>query len=263
MEDLDRPRCRTEAADDILRSLVQHGLTWDETVLFQSQRSEHYTGALETLVKLGKVFRCYCTRKGLAGTPIYPGTCRVNRVQTGDPSIHLACKSAPDSSLRILVEDETIGFTDLIQGPYQQSLARDTGDFILRRRDGLFAYQLAVVVDDHQQNITRILRGADLLDNTPRQIYLCGQLGWPLPQYGHLPVILNRQGKKLSKQNLATAVQPAQATSNLLFCLGLLNQNPPVQLLGSTPGEVLTWAIEHWDLTQIPAGQTFPNVTAL
>ncbi|MDX9952048.1 MAG: tRNA glutamyl-Q(34) synthetase GluQRS, partial [Methylophilaceae bacterium] len=202
MEDLDTPRNMPGAADAILRSLEAFGFEWDGPVVYQSERHDLYAAALARLQEDGLVYPCGCTRKEIADSAIhgiegaiYPGTCR-----SGLPPGKTA------RAWRIRAENRTIGFDDAIQGHVAQNLARDIGDFVLKRADGFYAYQLAVVVDDADQGITHVVRGADLLDSTPRQIYLQQVLGLPAMHYAHIPVVLNAQGEKLSKQTQAAAV---------------------------------------------------------
>jgi glutamyl-Q tRNA(Asp) synthetase len=201
IEDLDPPREVPAAGDEILRQLAACGLESDEPVLRQSQRSDAYEAAFLRLAAQELVYGCACSRKDVeaaiavrAGWPdgVYPGTC--SRAAVAPASVR---------AWRIRVPDATVSFIDRATGPYAQSLARDVGDFVIRRADGLWAYQLAVVVDDAHQRITDVVRGADLLDNTPRQIHLQRVLGLPSPRYLHVPVVVDERGEKLSKQTLA------------------------------------------------------------
>jgi glutamyl-Q tRNA(Asp) synthetase len=201
IEDLDPPREVPAAGDEILRQLAACGLESDEPVLRQSQRSDAYEAAFLRLAAQELVYGCACSRKDVeaaiavrAGWPdgVYPGTC--SRAAVAPASVR---------AWRIRVPDATVSFVDRATGPYAQSLARDVGDFVIRRADGLWAYQLAVVVDDAHQRITDVVRGADLLDNTPRQIHLQRVLGLPRPRYLHVPVVVDERGEKLSKQTLA------------------------------------------------------------
>ena len=214
IEDLDTPRCVPGAADDILRSLERLGLSWDGEVVYQSRRLPFYEEALQKL----PTYWCSCTRREIAdsslglavdGAPIYPGTCR-----TGAAGARRA--------LRVRAAADEICFDDRVQGRQCQVLERDIGDFVLYRADGLFAYQLAVVVDDAGQGVTDVVRGADLLDSTPRQIYLQRLLGAPTPRYLHVPVAVNSAGEKLSKQTGARAIEPTKDT--LRRALALLGQ---------------------------------------
>ena len=215
IEDLDRPRCVPGAADAILRALVRLGLHWDGEVLYQSRRLEHYRAALEDLAP--HTYWCGCTRREIAdsslglaadGAHIYPGTCRSG--------------SAHKRALRVRTSSEPLAFVDRVQGRCQQVLERDIGDLVLYRADGLFAYQLAVVVDDAAQGVTDVVRGADLLDSTPRQIYLQRLLGLPTPRYLHVPVALDAAGAKISKQTSAAPIEADAAA--LRRALGFLGQ---------------------------------------
>jgi len=254
MEDLDLPRVVPGAADDILRTLDAFGLHWDGTVMFQSARNEAYRAALAELEKLGAVYPCACTRREIADSalsgidgPVYPGTCR-----GGLPGGRSA------RAMRVRADSGSVEFDDGLQGRVSQVLATEVGDFVVRRADGLFAYQLAVVVDDAEQSVTHIVRGADLLDSTPRQIYLKKLLGLPTPAYMHLPVAVNERGEKLSKQTLAPAVSTANPVGVLFDALVFLNQSPPSDLIDADPGSFWQWAIAHWQTDRLPAVRSRP-----
>ncbi len=247
MEDLDKPRELKGAASHILKTLEQFGLEWDGEVVYQSQRSDLYQAALSKLEQKSLIYSCKCSRKEIADSAIqgidgliYPGSCRDQQIT-----------QVPFAS-RIKVPSSSIRFEDAIQGVIAQNLASEIGDFVLKRADGLFAYQLAVVVDDFQQGITDIVRGADLLDSTSRQIYLQQQLGYLTPQYAHIPVASNLAGEKLSKQTLAPAIEAKDASAWLIKALAFLGQNPPFELMSTTPIEILSWAKQHWQLEKIP-----------
>ena len=193
MEDLDRPRCVPGAADTILRQLENYGLYWDGAVLAQSSRDAAYESALQQLRESGAAYRCVCTRSQRSDAPhnaqgetIYPGTCRDSAADAHTPH-----------AWRVRAPEHVIRFTDRVWGEIAQSVAADVGDFVVKRADGLFAYQLAVVVDDAHQHITHIVRGADLLWNTPRQTALQTLLGMPSPSYAHLPLVTNGLGQNL------------------------------------------------------------------
>ncbi len=257
MEDLDRPRCDPAAADTILRQIEVYGLTWDGAVLVQSQRDDAYAAALDRLKSQGAVFACTCTRSQLAHAPrnaegetVYPGTCRLYSTPQGE---HFAW--------RVRVEEVSAHFVDRIHGALQQDLAREVGDFVVRRADGLFAYQLAVVVDDAFQGVTHVVRGADLLWNTPRQIYLQGLLDLPTPVYAHVPLITNAAGQKLSKQTLAPALPETGRRAVLAEALAALGHPPPTELVGAGPDELLAWASAHWHIESVPTGSAVAKPT--
>jgi glutamyl-Q tRNA(Asp) synthetase len=197
IEDLDTPRTVPGAADDILRTLERFGLEWDGPVLYQSTRIDAYEAALDQLRRRDLAFPCTCSRKDIGER--YPGTCRTGPRGSRDAL-----------SWRFRVSGETVEFEDRRLGPQRQNVEEYVGDFVLKRADGLFAYQLAVVVDDAAQGITDIVRGEDLLDSTARQIQLQRSLGYPQPRYLHLPVVNNELGQKLSKQTGAAALDPAR-----------------------------------------------------
>jgi glutamyl-Q tRNA(Asp) synthetase len=235
IEDLDPPREQPAAAGRIMRALEHLGLEWDEPVVYQSKRGQLYRDALERLA--GKTYACGCSRKeisdsalGLALAGVYPGTCR-NGLPPGKTLRALRIRTVPDS----------IRFPDRVQGLVEQSVERDVGDFIVYRADGQFAYQLAVVVDDAEQGITDVVRGADLLDSTARQIYLQRLLGYPTPRYLHVPVAVNAAGEKLSKQTGAPAIGLTSAWDELRRAL---------DFLGQPEGANLREAVCNWD----PAG---------
>jgi glutamyl-Q tRNA(Asp) synthetase len=211
IEDLDPPRERPGAADDILRTLERFGLHWDGPVLRQSARADAYEDALARLAADGALRSCLCSRAQLAALP------ENERREPGEELFHPArCLAPADGAglppaLRFRAPDRDVEFVDRVQGPQRSNVARMVGDFVLKRRDGPYAYQLAVVVDDAAQGITDVVRGADLLDNTPRQIFLQRALGLPTPRYLHVPLVLNERGEKLSKQTLAPALDAGDA----------------------------------------------------
>ncbi len=250
MEDVDTPRNVPGAADDILRTLALFGFEGDGPVLWQSRRFDAYEAALERLRLAGLAYPCACSRKEIAdsatrrasdGGLAYPGTCR-----GGLPPGRAA------RAWRLRVEAEETVFVDRLQGRQAQRLDRDVGDFVLRRADGLFAYQLAVVVDDAWQGVTDIVRGADLLASTPRQIWLQACLGYARPRYAHLPVAANAAGEKLSKQTRAPALDSGRAAAELVRALRFLGQPAPAGLALSRPAEVWDWARQHWDFAALP-----------
>jgi glutamyl-Q tRNA(Asp) synthetase len=255
IEDIDPPREVPGAADGILKTLEAFGLEWDGPVSYQSRHEDRYEAALEQLERHGCLFGCACTRKELpdsglpgAGIAVYPGTCR-----GGLPPGRRA------RSLRVRVDDSTIGVQDRLQGYTRQSLPGEVGDFVVRRADGFIAYQLGVVVDDGAQQISHIVRGADLLDSTPRQIYLQRLLGLPTPEYLHLPVAVNSSGEKLAKQTRAREVSPEYAGRIIRDVLRFLHQELPESSDDATPEELLQWAILHWNVRSLPAGRTSPS----
>jgi len=248
MEDLDRPREVRGASAAILRMLEAYGFEWDGQVVFQSRRDAAYGAALKRLEHVHAVFPCACTRREIsdsavapASEPIYPGTCR-RGLSSG-----LSARA-----MRVRVDNTVIAFEDLLQGRIEQNLAREVGDFVVRRADGLFAYQLAVVVDDFEQNITDVVRGADLLASTPRQILLQHLLGHPVPRYMHLPVVVNQRGEKLSKQTRAAPLTVAEAPLRLWQALCFLGQKAPMELAAGKLADVWNWALPNWRTERIP-----------
>jgi glutamyl-Q tRNA(Asp) synthetase len=246
MEDLDPPRTTPGAADGILNTLETYGFEWDGPVLYQSHRSEMYEAALARLRESSQLYPCACSRKEIADSamqglegPVYPGTCREG------------LNGRDARAWRVRTTRENITFTDAIQGDQSQSLEQDLGDFILKRADGLYAYQLAVVVDDAAQSITHVVRGADLLDSTSRQIWLQRLLGLPMPHYAHLPVAVNARGEKLSKQTLAQPLDIAKPAAALWDALDFLGQHPPAELRDSL-ASLWSWAKACWQLNSVP-----------
>ncbi len=253
MEDLDPPRELAGAADTILRTLERYGFEWDGPVLYQSNRHEAYLDTLEQLRRDGRSYRCGCSRREVAernqqrGLPawVYPGYCRSAGI--GEHRHHAIRLLLPQH-----LQGQELGFDDRCQGHFSQQLEREVGDFVLRRADGLFAYQLAVVVDDAYQGISEVVRGSDLLDNTPRQIALQQALGLPTPSYLHLPVVVNAQGQKLSKQTFAQALDDENPLPALWQGLAFLGQRPLKELLEGDIGDLWRWALEHWNSDIIP-----------
>lgn len=287
MEDLDTPRCIAGAAADILRTLEAFGLHWDEEIVYQSQRTAAYEEALHKLQASGAVYPCCCTRREIADSalhgiegPVYPGTCRNGipagraarawRVRTNltPSSLMGEVWREGDSPPRPLSpcpspargEGVTVAFDDALQGRISQRLESEIGDFVVKRADGLFAYQLAVVVDDAFQHITHIVRGADLLHSTARQIYLQRLLGLPTPHYLHLPIAVNAQGEKLSKQTLAPAISTDDAVVTLIAALKFLHQQPPAELRQESIEEILGWAIENWQPERLRGCRQIPAI---
>ena len=254
MEDVDQPRCVAGADGQILKTLDAFGFKWQGEVMVQSNRTERYRAAFDQLRANGFIFPCACTRKQLAGGAtaidggqIYGGRCR-NGLRNGGKA----------RAWRVRVGDDDIKFDDTIQGRITQQLQRDVGDFVVLRADGLFAYQLAVVVDDTDQQITHVVRGADLIDSTPRQIYLQRLLGLASPGYAHLPVAVDSSGVKLSKQSLAAPVVAAQPLRALLAAWRFLGQ---VWGDEAAPGDLREFwlnAIRDWEIDRVPAQRQMP-----
>ncbi len=252
IEDVDAPRCTQAAANDILQALEVFGFEWDGPVVWQSQRDAAYAVALDGLIQRQHVFPCACSRRELAdstferaadGASLYPGTCR-NGLST-DRNLR------PERAWRLRVGEARIEFSDRVLGTMISDLASDVGDFVLRRADGLFAYQLAVVVDDAEAQVTHVVRGCDLLASTSRQIYLQQCLGVPTPTYAHLPVALNADGEKLSKQTRAPGLDLSRPVEQLLRSLMFLGQQPSPELRDASLAEVWCWAIQHWSLAAV------------
>jgi glutamyl-Q tRNA(Asp) synthetase len=242
MEDLDPPREEPGAGRRILDSLLHHGLHWDEPVMWQGQRDATYTGALAQLAASGHLFTCDCTRAILGPGGACGGRCQPRQNDVASP--HATRVRVPG--------DYHIAFTDQIQGPQAVALGHELADFVVRRKDGLTAYQLAVVADDAAQGISHVVRGSDLLDSTPRQIFLQHTLGYPTPNYCHLPVITNALGQKFSKQNHAPALEDGQASTNLRNALRFLGQErPPPELTSTT--QLLEFATGYWTPQRVPA----------
>ena len=240
MEDVDTPRCRMEHASTILHQLEQLGFVWDGPVIWQSRRQQAYLAAIEQLRT--QVYVCTCSRKLLdsqGGTEHYPGTCRERSLsQTGR------------HSLRVKVPDTTICVVDRLLGRQCLDLSSHGGDFVIRRADGVFAYQLAVVVDDAASGVTEVVRGADLLDSTVRQRHLQTLLGYPTPEYLHLPLVVDRQGQKLSKQQKAEPIDTRQPLPALQLALARLGQpvNPDIDSVAG----FWSWAQANWNEARIP-----------
>jgi len=256
MEDVDEPRCSQGAADGILRTLEACGFEWDGAVMVQSTRKERYREVLEELQLTDVVYPCACTRKELAdsvlapdGAAIYPGTCR-----NGLPPGRAA------RAWRLRVDDSIVCFDDAVQGRVCQDLAREAGDFVLLRADGYFAYQLAVVVDDADQGVTHVVRGADLLDSTPRQIFLQRCLGRPTPTYAHLPVAVNAAGGKLSKQTLARAIDDRKPVPALVAAMRFLGQETPPDARRATTADFWAWAKTSWRLDRVPRARSLAAI---
>jgi glutamyl-Q tRNA(Asp) synthetase len=248
IEDLDAPRAVPGAVDDILRALEACGLHWDGTIVHQSTRVDAYHAAVHQLRQGGLVYACGCSRREIADSAlsgieghVYPGTCR-----SGLPRGRTA------RALRLDTRGARIDFTDALQGRIEQNLETDIGDFVLYRADGIFAYQLAVVVDDAEQGITDIVRGADLLESTPRQVFLQRLLGLPGARYAHLPVAVNDRGEKLSKQTRAAPIDPSHPMAAVVAALRFLGQDPPPRLADAGRDALWQWAVANWRFERIP-----------
>jgi glutamyl-Q tRNA(Asp) synthetase len=241
MEDLDRPREIPGSAAGILRTLEEFGFQWDGECARQHDRIEHYANALRALEARGLTFECSCSRLQLEEEVRYPGTCREH------PSA-----SGVSTATRLRVESGHILFTDRIQGSYRQDVAAAVGDMILRRRDRVFAYLLAVVVDDAAQGVTHVVRGADLLDNTPRQIYLQRALGLPQPAYAHVPVLTEPDDAKLAKSRRSVRLAPDSALPQLLAVFSMLGLAPPDWLATAGLAQAWSWAVGHWAIKKVP-----------
>ncbi len=251
IEDLDPPRVVAGSADTILRVLDGLGFEWDGEVVWQSQRYGYYSEMLDELKRSGHLFRCTCSRREVLASaphigeegPVYPGTCRRG------PQ-----KDTGQSAVRIRVPDLNVCFRDGVQGEQQQNLEQEVGDFILHRADGQFAYQLAVVVDDIAAGVSQVVRGADLLLSTPRQIFLYRCFGKQVPAYYHLPLVLGRNQAKLSKRDgPAITVNKDNGSRLLWYALDFLGQAPPVELQNMPAPEILTWGRQNFSFAKVPA----------
>lgn len=248
IEDLDKPREVKGAAEAIIQCLDTYGFVWDDKIIYQSQRNEAYSNAFATLVNKKLIYPCTCTRKEIADSSsqigiegvVYPSTCLTHPTKPNAPI-----------AWRIKTEDKFIHFNDEVQGKISQNIKFDVGDFVVKRADGLFAYQLAVVIDDAEQGVTHIVRGADLLNSTPRQIYLQKLLCLNQPHYAHIPIVINNEGQKLSKQTLATDLSSSETSVMLFNALKFLNQNPPPTLVNSDITTCWHWAFENWNRDSI------------
>ena len=249
IEDIDPPREQPGAADNIIRALEHFGFEWDGPVHYQSDSHEQHLEALAFLESRQLTYRCGCSRKDLADAPvgplgiIYPGICRSG-------------SSASEYAVRVRVDDEVVTFDDRLQGRQAQSMQVESGDFIIHRRDKLIAYHLAVVVDDHLHGVNDIVRGIDLMDSTPRQIWLQRLLGYPTPTYAHIPVAVHADGDKLSKLTGARELDVDKAPATLTRALDVLNLKPPSDLSRATLPEIWKWAMEHWDIDRLAGRQS-------
>jgi glutamyl-Q tRNA(Asp) synthetase len=241
MEDLDAPREVPGAADGILRTLEAFGFEWDGPVLYQSQRTEAYRDALDFLTRRGLTFACTCSRSQLEEQPRYPGTCRARNLPPH-----------PDAATRLRASEARVGFTDAIQGELVQDIVSDVGDFILRRRDEIFAYVLAVVVDDAAGGVSHVIRGADLYEQTPRQIFLMRQLQFTPPRYAHVPLLTEPDGGKLAKSKRSVRIDAAAPLPQILSVFSLLGMPTSPASQFSSVAALWQWGIENWDLGGAP-----------
>ena len=254
MEDIDPPREVTGATSAILHALERFDLHWDRNVLYQSTRTEAYRAAAESLLQSGMAYHCSCTRSQLRnrqtgkGAPErYPGICRTKKTHERETAV------------RVLTSPTPITFTDMLQGERSYALEHTCGDYVIFRRDGLPAYHLAVVIDDAEQGITHVIRGVDLLDSTATHIHLQQTLGLPTPDYGHLPVIVNDTGQKLSKR---TGAKPLDLEQSGLVAFDLLIQfglQPPSELRGEQPEALWRWAVSNWDIQALAGRLELPE----
>ena len=254
IDDIDQTRVVTHSDKHILTTLEQCGFQWDERVTYQSQCLKQYQEALEKLKQAELTYPCTCSRKQIKeisnslhiNKGVYPGTCRNKPEQT----FLIKRKSSKKSAIRIKVPEKDLSFMDQIQHNFVQNLSRDVGDFVIYRRDDIFSYQLSVVVDDFQSNITHIVRGYDLLDSTPRQIYLQQQLGYPRPQYAHIPLAVTKENLKLSKLSHAEKVNCTLET--LLLAAAFLGQIPLDHKDFDNKDDFWQYLVTHWDINKVP-----------
>tara|TARA_R110002111_G_scaffold214971_2_gene277825 strand:+ start:1712 stop:2614 length:903 start_codon:yes stop_codon:yes gene_type:complete len=251
IDDLDSARCQQQYSSKILKTLEQFGLTWDEPVFYQHTRHHDYQQALEQLLERQLLYPCQCSRKDLANrglhAGLYDGHCLSHPLKPNQPS-----------ALRIRLANKKISFIDAVQGPSHHKLQTQHDDFVMFRKDRVYSYHLAVVIDDNTQGITEVLRGHDLLDSTYQQIHLQQLLNIQTPHYAHIPVITDTSGIKLSKQTYASDISLSPVKPTLLRTFVHLSLNPPQELLESSTADILNWGIKHWSLKQIIAQQSLP-----
>ncbi len=248
IDDLDPPRVRKGAINSILKTLERFGLFWDRDIVYQSRRTEAYTEAMNTLKIARRTYFCTCSRKdiirnsrfmGIDG-PIYSGTCR-NTTPEKKPA-----------ATRFRLQQDSIKFTDNLQGLIEAKAKTEVGDFVLQRADEVFSYHLANVIDDHSMGITDVIRGADLLPSTLKQICITDALKFHPTNYLHLPLVVNSRGEKLSKQNSDNPVDILAPSPTVWRILNKLNQSPPSELNGCTLADILQWAAHNWDRKLLP-----------
>jgi len=241
IEDIDPPRAKAGADQAIIATLRRYGFSWDGPILYQSESGHAHTAYISKLLNRGLAYPCSCSRRELADTPtgplghIYPGTCRGGY-------------KGARRAIRVRCDDEPIRFDDSLQGPGMQRLESESGDFLIRRGDGLTAYQLAVAVDDHLQGVTEVVRGIDLLDSTPRQIYLQRLCGFATPRYCHIPVAVRHDGRKLSKLSGASGIAINDPRPVLVAALIALGQKIQSELGYSSLETIWDWAFAHWNI---------------
>lgn len=259
MEDLDPPRELPGAADGILRTLEAFGFEWDGEVMYQGRREAAYRETLDALRQRGVLYPCSCTRKEIADSstsgidgPIYPGSCREGLRAGRD-----------GRAWRVRTEDRSMVFEDVWQGRIERNLARDFGDFVVKRADGCWAYQLAVVVDDAAQGITEVVRGCDLIESTPRQLWLQQLLDLPAPAYAHLPVAVNARGEKLSKQTGAAPLDALDPVPALVRALAFLGHAVPAEAAPGSVGDFWRWATAAWRRERVPRERAIGLETAV
>ncbi|MCD9552839.1 tRNA glutamyl-Q(34) synthetase GluQRS [Photobacterium carnosum] len=241
IEDLDPPREMLGAADDILRTLEAFGFMWDGDIIYQSLRHDVYQAQIETWLTQGNAYYCQCSRKNIQQTDgFYPGTCRTLNQRHSNGAV------------RLQVDTPITHFDDLLHGRIELPLALAREDFIIRHRNGLFAYNLAVVLDDIEQGITNVVRGTDLIESTGHQMILYQQFGYPFVRYLHLPLAITDNGHKLSKQNHAPAIDKHNPRPALMAALRFLGFSPPTELVIENVEQILQWGITHWQLKQLP-----------
>ena len=258
IEDIDPPREITGAADLIIEALDCHGFEWTGPVLYQSLQIEAYEALSDSLLEQGIAYRCQCSREDIralnphmsATGPVYPGTCRPLNLQRDDSTA---------MAIRLKMTDMNIRFMDLLQGETDCQLSRDIGDIVLRRKDGLIGYSLAVVADDERQGITDIVRGCDLLPLTPAHIFLQQQLNFNVPSYMHIPLAMHPDGQKLSKQSGADAINIKTPSENLIRSLQFLGQNPPNEIINAPVADIWQWARNHWHPDNLATKHQLPE----
>jgi glutamyl-Q tRNA(Asp) synthetase len=258
MDDLDPPRVMPGAVDEILRCLEALGFEWDGAVLYQSRRRDAYHAALHRLREHGLVYPCCCSRKDIADVavagakgPIYPGTCRQG-----------LAPGRPARALRVRATGARVRFEDGVLGVQDRDLEHEAGDFVLYRADAVYAFHLASAVDDAHQGMTHVVRGADLLESSARQLWLIRALGLAAPRYAHLPVALDASGQKLSKQTQAAPVDPSRPAQTLWPALRFLGQDPPAELARVSVGDIWQWARTNWRLERVPRRTSLPMLAS-